>query len=155
MTLFISLAFSGCSNEPVGDILQFKMVDPLEKVFKETAFFNEAGPVADVAAGEHASFQFAVRGQENIKRLRLSVVSLKSGENALTDFKTGYVGYIRVGRNNPAPSRDKLIPVSGFYPDPIIEKESVDLPANETLPVWLTVAIPIDAVPGFYEGEVL
>ncbi|MCK4749736.1 MAG: DUF4091 domain-containing protein, partial [Bacteroidales bacterium] len=47
-----------------------------------------------------------------------------------------------------------LMPISGFYPDPIMEKESVDLSANETQPIWITITIPSDASPGLYSGQI-
>jgi hypothetical protein len=152
---FLSLTiFSGCSEEPASEIVKFTAVDPLEKIFKETAFFKEADSVAYVAAGEHATFQFAVRGQENIKDLKMTASPLVMENDSLNDLKVGYIGYVRIGRNNPAPSRDKLNPISGFYPDPIFDKESVDISANETQPVWLTINIPVVTNPGIYSGWV-
>jgi len=136
------------------EILVFKPVDPLEKIFKETAFFRSVEPVAHVAAGEHATFQWVVRGQKNIKSLKLEVDELSDDGNVLPVARVGYIGYIHVGRNTPDPSRDKLSPISRLYPDPIIEKERVDINANETQPIWITVTIPSDASPGLYTGKI-
>jgi len=49
------------------DIVILVAVDPLQKIFKENAFFEEVDPIADVARGEHASFQFVIRSNSSIK----------------------------------------------------------------------------------------
>ena len=155
--VLMTILFIGCSGEISKEELEkelvFKAVDPLEKIFKETAFFRERAAIAHVSRGEHASFQFAVRSMEEyIEDLKLEVTDLSNGSFVLSDIKVGYVGYVRVGRNTPNHSRDRLKPISGLYPDPILEVENVDLMANETQPVWVTVEIPKDASPGTYEG---
>jgi hypothetical protein len=156
---FITVLLFGCSDRISDDDLEkelvFKAVDPLEKVFKETAFFREITPVTHVARGEHATFQWAVRSMEEyIDDLKLEVVNLSNDGNVLSNVKVGYVGYVSVGRNTPNHSRDRLRPISGLYPDPILEEESINLMANETQPIWVTIKIPKDAVPGLYEGKV-
>jgi hypothetical protein len=144
------------SEEELRQELVFKPVDPLEKIFKETAFFREIDPIAHVARGEHASFQYALRSMEEyLSNVKLSVVDVHNGDNKLSNVKVGYIGYVNVGRNTPNHSRDKLSPISGLYPDPILEKERINLMANETQPIWLTIEIPQDAQPGLYKGEVI
>jgi len=155
----VAILFSECnprlSEEELEKTLVFKAVDPLEKIFRETAFFREITPVAHVARGEHATFQWVVRStEEHLGDLKLEVTDPVYGDARLTDIKTGYVGYVSVGRNTPNHSRDKLTPISGLYPDPILEKEQVELKANETQPLWITIGIPKDAIPGTYEGKV-
>ncbi len=143
------------TEEELQQELVFKSVEPLEKIFKETAFFREIEPVVHVARGEHASFQWVVRSlEEFVSDLKLEVVDLSFESNSLSDVKIGYVGYVSVGRNTPNHSRDKLNPISGLYPDPILENESIDLMANETQPIWVTIEIPVDSKPGMYEGKV-
>ena len=144
------------TQEELDQELVFMPVDPLEKIFKETAFFREIDPVAHVAKGEHASFQFVLRSMEEfLSDIKLDVADLRNGENTLSSVKVGYIGYVSVGRNTPNHSRDKLNPVSGLYPDPILEIENIDLMANETQPIWITIEIPKDAMPGMYKGEVI
>jgi hypothetical protein len=157
LSLILLISCAGkLSEEELQQELVFKPVDPLEKIFKETAFFREIEPVAHVARGEHASFQYALRSMEEyLSNVKLSVMDLRNGANTLSNVKVGYIGYVSVGRNTPNHSRDKLSPISGLYPDPILEKESIDLMANETQPIWLTIEIPQDAQPGIYEGEVI
>ncbi len=128
-------------------------VDPLEKVFRETAFFVEKEARAEVVRGEHASLQFAVRSDREVNGLRASIEYIRQGEAQLRNWKIGYLGYVRVGRSTPNPSRDRLLPPSGLYPDPILEPEQIDLPKFTTQPVWISVPIPRDARPGMYTGR--
>jgi hypothetical protein len=141
------------TNSQLNDILSFAAVDPLEKIFKETAFFDSIVPVADVARGEHASFQFALRSTKSIQHLTASVLQL-SKNSIIIDKSTfvGFVGFTRVGRTLPNPPHDKLDPVSGFFPDPIFDKPFVDLKNFTTQSIWISVPIPTTIPPGDYTG---
>jgi len=150
----IIIFYAGCSRPDVNEILIFKSVDPLQKVFKETAFFNETEATAHVARGEHATLQFVVRCQQNVTSLKLEVSALQNGDNIISDIKVGFVDFVRIGRYTPNPSRDKLFTVNGLYPDPILEIESVDITAEETQSIWITIRIPTGIPEGNYKGEV-
>jgi len=152
--ILVIVLFAGCADKDINNVLDFEAVDPLEKIFKETAFFNMKDPVAWAARGEHATFQFVVRSRENVSSLKFDLSEMRSGDHILDDVRTGYVEFVRVGRNTPNPSRDKLITTSGLYPDPIVPRESIDLKANETQPIWVTVYIPENTPEGIYEGQV-
>lgn len=134
--------------------LVFKYVDPLEKVFPESNYFVPADAHADVARGEHASFQFVVRCNSSISDLAISVEPPKKGAISLTDIRKGFVGFVRDTRTSTEPARDFLRPVSGFYPDPITFEESKNVDLGVTQPLWLTIAIPKDVEPGVYTGKV-
>lgn len=155
--MFAALFFVSCDNtipeKELDAILTVRSVDPLEKIFKETSVFNAREPLAHVARGEHATIQYVVRPQCAVSSLTAQAGPLINGADTLADIRIGYIGYVHVGRNTPSPSRDKLVSASGLYPDPIIEKESIDIDAGETQPVWITVTVPIDAGPGLYSGE--
>ena len=145
---------SKISEEELNKILVFQSVDPLEKIFKETAFFNVREPLAHAARGEHATFQFVIRPQVRITSLHSTVTPMTNGRDTLSDIKTGYLDYVHVGRNTPNASRDKLFSSSGLYPDPIVEKGSIDIASGETQPIWITVKIPKNVSKGLYRGEV-
>jgi len=141
------------TEEQLNDIVTCVAVDPLQKIFKETSFFDETEAIADVARGEHASFQFALRSNRTLSHVTVSVIQL-SGSTDLFSKNTfvGFVGFTRVGRPLPNPSKDKLNPVSGFYPDPIFDTTSMDIRNFTTQPIWITVNIPVDFSPGDYTG---
>lgn len=150
------LLFNGCRTEFAGDEINSMVtivpVDPLEKIFRETAFFNAVDPTANVARGEEATFQVVIRSRYPISSLTADVDTLMSDVHAITNVHVGYVGFVHVGRSEPNPSSDRLNVSSGWYPDPILEKESIDLPANDAQPIWVSVQVPVDAIPGIYSG---
>ncbi len=131
-------------------------VDPLQKVFKETAFFPDDVAQANVARGEHANFQFAFRSNEVMKGLQ-ALVELNGLNKDFTrqNVSVGYVGFVRVGRTIPNPPIDKLSSVSGFFPDPILDTAPVVLPPNSTLSVWVNINIPKNLKPGKYTGKLI
>jgi hypothetical protein len=154
-TLFIGFSFAQQSftQEQLSDMISFENVDPLQKIFKETAFFDAIEPVADVARGEHASFQFAVRSTKTIHHLTASVTQLSRNLNLFSkNTFVGFVGYTRVGRPQPNPSKDRLSPVSGYYPDPILDTTYMDIRNFTTQPIWVTVTIPTEIPAGDYVG---
>ena len=134
--------------------IQFAYIDPLTKVFKETAFFIEDDAIAHVARGEVATFQFAFRSSLPVSGLKVDVSDISLYAEALPAAKIGYVEYVQNGRNTPNPSRDRLNPMSGLYPDPILDYHSGKLRAQETQPIWISVNIPTDVKPGNYNGTI-
>ncbi len=133
---------------------QFEYVDPLEKVLAETTYFPEKEALSEVVKGESATLQFVVRSAESIRELRVQVsMASKDGKN-LPEPKTGFVGYVKVGRTVWDYSRDRIVSASGYYPDPILEQESVDVRFGNTQPIWVSIPIPIDVEPGLYKGTV-
>ena len=106
--LLALLILSACTN--TSSVL-FEAVDPLEKVFPENSYFAPMDAHADVARGEHASFQFVVRTNADIKGLKIEIENPLPENISLDDIKTGFVGYVKVGRTNPEPSNDSYKPV--------------------------------------------
>lgn len=149
------LILSACQTQRLPDVDQvtiLKFVDPLEKVLREAAFFPDRPAVADVARGEHATLQFVFRSDDPVRELRVEVGPITSGAHRLPQADVGFVGYVRVGRSTPTPSRDRIASPSGYYPDPILAYESVDVRAQSSQPIWITVPVPVDAEPGTYRG---
>jgi len=152
-SLFIlAVIFSFACNS--NNSLQFEALDPLQKVFPESSYFAPLDAHADVARGEHASFQFAVRANSDIQNLQIHVEAPANSSSELADIKSGFVGYVKVGRANPEPSTDAYKSLSGYFPDPIIYEDSRDVPFGTTQAIWLTVKIPVDCQTGLYKGRV-
>lgn len=153
-------------------------IDPLVKVFPDAVFplaTSQPDPQSqaegasiemsaeprldpfDAARGEHASFQFVVRIDGAIKDLRVSAgpLAYKDGRgDAIQPQPARFVGFVPVERPTPDPSKDRLRVPPCVFPDPLLQVESIDVPAGRAQPVWITVPIPNDAEPGFYRGEV-
>ena len=151
-SILSGLLLSACSTQPAE--IHFKYIDPLQKVFPESNYFDSEKAHADVARGEHATFQFVVRSNANISDLSISVEPPINGNSTLSNIKKGFVGFVKDSRTNSDPAKDNHTSVSGFYPDPITYDESKDVVFGTTQPIWITIEIPTDSEPGVYTGEV-
>jgi len=151
-----SITTGQTSDKKIDDVITFTAVDPLKKVLKEESYFPEMAANADVARGEHASFQFVVRSLRSIKQLKVTIEAPKSGTNVLKDVKPGFISYIKVSRATINPSVDKIYSPSGYYPDAILpsEENTMDVRFAETQPIWITVKIPAETAAGLYSGKI-
>ncbi len=154
-----AILFTACAQvrvlpDPSGRI-SLVSVDPLQKVFRETAFIPAVEPIADAARGEQATFQFVVRGTGRIFDLRAQAGRFKAeaGGAELSPAEIGYVGYVHVSRTGEEPSRDRLYSLSGYYPDPILGTAPAELPPLTNQAVWVSVAIPKTVLPGTYKAS--
>jgi hypothetical protein len=145
--------FTKISSKEITPI-QFEYVDPLEKVLAEASYFRPKEAISEVIRGENATLQFVVRSTDNITDLRVHVSTATNGESTLPLAKKGFVGYVKVGRSIWDYSRDRIVSYSGYYPDPILEQESINVVFGNTQPIWISVPVPEDAKPGLYNGKV-
>ena len=134
--------------------VQFVYVDPLEKILPETSYFSDTTAHADVARGEHASFQFVVRSNASIQNLKVTVTAPEKEGQQLSEIKKGFVGFVKVGRTNPEPSNDIIKSPLGYFPDPILYKETTEVYFGNSQPLWVNIKIPKDSPIGIYTGEV-
>ncbi len=164
------ITFAGCalgsSNHPT-----IWIEDSLVKVFRDAEPGGGGGtasapvsqpatrPADDLvhaARGEYVSFQVVIRSNLPIQSL-----TAEAGPFLSQDRKTRipaacrFVGYVPVKRNvaNLGPTnRTRNAPAD--FPDPLLEKPNIDVPANQAQPVWITVKVPSDAPPGLYAATV-
>ena len=146
---------ASCSMNKVEDQVTFKQVDPFLKIFRESNFLPAFTEASEVAAGEHATFQFAIRAGLPLNDLNIEVSDFKNenGES-FNDIKTGFVDYVKVGRQTPDRAKDALNSLSEYYPDPIIEEQNWDVERDVTQPMWITVNVPRTAKAGDYKATV-
>lgn len=132
-------------------------VDPLVKLLPETVIDRPYTQVEEVAAGEHATFQYSLRGMAELKDVKISVVVPTDGAgHSLKAVTTGFVDFVHESRTTLSPAVDVIRSASGLYPDPINDDNVArDIPAGKTQPVWASVAVPKDAAPGEYKGKIL
>lgn len=136
--------------------MTLQYVDPLQKVFKETAFFPERSALSRVARGEYATFQFALRSNVPVTGLSADVQAASANDQFIAhNAHIGYVAYVWVGRPLPHPPADRLTSVSGFFPDPILDTVPVVLPAECTQPIWISVKIPKEIQAGLYNAHLM
>jgi len=134
--------------------LKFEYADPLEKVLAEASYFPAREAVSEVVRGEHATLQFVVRSPYSIRDLKVSVSQAESEGNMLPAAKTGFVGFVKVGRTIWDYSRDRIVSASGYYPDPVLEQESIDVDFGNAQPIWVSIPVPADAAAGLYKGSI-
>ncbi len=153
--LIISASQQSCNNQKIkeGDI-KFTYVDPLEKVLAEASYFPEKEALSEVVRGENATLQFVVRAPFSIKDLKVAVTPAVKDGKSLPAAKTGFVGFVKVGRTIWDYSRDRIVSASGYYPDPILEQESIDVDFGNAQPIWISIPIPKDAEQGLFKGKV-
>ncbi|MFV0483748.1 MAG: glycoside hydrolase domain-containing protein, partial [Bacteroidales bacterium] len=135
--------------------ITFQYVDPLKKIFPESSYFLPHEACTDVARGETASFQFAIRSGFALEDVHIRAICPRMGNSVLEEIKYGFVGYVPVDRPVPNPGRDYLKTSSGFYPDPILDSASINIAPAMTQAVWISIAIPKDTKPGKYTGQVI
>lgn len=154
VSLNLSGQSSGRGNDNKIKAVQFEFVDPLEKVLIEASYFPPKEALSEVVRGEHATLQFVVRSNVSITGLKVNVTQANNNGKFLPLPKVGYVGYVKVGRTIWDYSRDRIVSMSGFYPDPILEQESVDVGFGNAQPIWLSIPVPADAEQGIYKGKI-
>jgi hypothetical protein len=134
--------------------LQLWPVDALVKVFPDAVPGSPQPAQVEVARGEHASLQTVVRCDSAIQGLRAEVSGFKRkfAPGALTPRLPRFAGYVPVDRPTQKPSKDQLRKPPTDYPDPLLECETLDLPAGKAQAIWVTVRVPTNAPPGAYRG---
>jgi hypothetical protein len=134
-------------------------VDPLIKVFREDT--PPAEPSTEIviraAQGEYESAQVCVRSSEPLRQVRLTAAELRGAAGSIRPDATAWnpVGYVPLAANTPnTPDAELCCPAPGEVPDPLLPPEPVDVEADRTQPLWVTVHVPRDAAPGTYAGQV-
>lgn len=127
-------------------------------------------PAAHISAArnEKEPLQLAVRSSEPLEGVRVEV-DPPVGERGqrLTDLEVGVVGYVPIDHKtsyyrSDSPAWHRKYPTGpgacdgwpGMWPDPLLPRDTFDLPANTTQPVWITVSVPKAAAAGDYSGKV-
>ncbi|MBN2309835.1 MAG: DUF4091 domain-containing protein [Candidatus Hydrogenedentes bacterium] len=130
-------------------------VDPLVNVFQDALPQRRTEALAEVAQGEHASLQVVVRSDAAIAGLRAEAppLALEGGSATLEPRAPRYVGYVPIEKETTSPASDQLRKPPAWFPDPLLEEESLDVAAGNAQPVWITVRVPVDAAPGVYRGS--
>ena len=144
----------GCNIADKRELIKFEYVDPLEKVLVEASYFPPKEAISEAVRGENATLQFIVRSEYPIKGLKVNVSQAENGAKQLPPAKVGFVGYVKVGRTIWDYSRDRISSVSGYFPDPVLEQESIDVDFENTQPIWISIPIPKEVDKGIYKGKV-
>jgi hypothetical protein len=133
-------------------------VDSLIKIFSTDAAGSHrlATPELLAVRGEHVSLQLAIRSRQPLTGVTADLNPLKSPQGeTLAGASVRPVGYVVVASHTRNTPEDELVgEAPGWFPDPI-QDFPVNIRANYTQPLWVSVAVPADAKPGDYRGAVL
>ena len=144
-------------------------VNAVVKVFQDDLPPSSLPSARITAAGnDQEPLQLALRSPRALAQVKVIVQAPTSAGGArLTNFSIGVVGYVPVDHpssyySSTSPVWQRKVPAdpgrsdgwAGWWPDPILPRDTFDLPANVTQPVWVTVNVPKGATPGDYAGRV-
>lgn len=151
---FMLCILSGCGR--TDSSLMLVQVDPLKKVLKEQLYFEDSQDTMAVAKGETASFQLVFRSIYPVEDLTVQAGDLRMESCSIPSTFTAFVGYLYVPDKflSGNPSNEQITTVSGYYPDPLWERESMDVPSVSNQPVWISYSVPRDAAAGAYSAEI-
>jgi len=134
------------------------LVDPLIKIFPSDLPGSHvmAPPELWAARNQHVAIQLAIRSALPLQGLTAEAEPLKGpGKAAIASVAVRPVGYVVVGSHSKnTPAKEMVGEAPGWYPDPILNFP-IDLQRRRTQPLWVSIAIPLDAAPGLYRGTVV
>lgn len=144
-------------------------VNAVVKVFQDDMPPREiAAARISAARNEREPLQLAVRSPRALRQVTVEVDAPTSADGAtLTDSEIAVVGYVPIDHqtayySDDSPAWHRKYPTTpgscdgwaGMWPDPLLPRDTFDLRANATQPVWITVSVPRDAAAGDYLGRV-
>lgn len=123
---------------------------PLKKVYRDAK-----APKAEVegislsaAAGECEPFQLVLLPKEDATGVRVRWEDLLGPEVLRREQgSAAWVEYVNLTRARSPLGR------TGWTPDPLLPDDRRDLKGGQAQPIWLSLTIPRDAVPGLYKGS--
>lgn len=115
----------------------------------------DAGYELVMAKNERESFQIVLRSEDSFTIRSVTFSDLICGEEriAASNVSYGFVEYVFSHDNTMYVAEKALLrKAPAWFPDPISNDRSIEVTARTTQPVWITVYVPKDAVPGMYQG---
>jgi len=144
-------------------------VNPVVKVFQEDVPPRGAEPARiSLARNEYEPLQLAIRSDRRLEGVQVRVVPPRRADGAtLSNPAIGVVGYVPIDYptnyyNTKTPAWVRKYPATapacdgwaGLWPDPLLPRDTFDLAARSTQPVWVTFRTTADTAPGDYTGAV-
>ncbi len=156
----VAVATSGFQVWPVNSIV---------KVFREDQPPSQSGALRiSMARSEYEPLQLAVRTDRDVSEVRVEVDPPKNAAGATVgDVQVGVVGYVPIDYptnyyNTKSAAWVRKVPATapacdgwaGYWPDPLLPRDTFTLSAHQTQPVWITCKTASDTAPGDYQGVV-
>ncbi|MDD3925759.1 MAG: DUF4091 domain-containing protein [bacterium] len=136
--------------------LEAVWVDSMQKVFIDDMPLEKAADKGrlEVFPGERECIQLVMvpfRGMEDI-RIKFRKISGKLPEESISWKVVGYVKIDKPARNH---YRTEPFPYAGWWPDPLLKRESFPLKDRTFQPVWIEVKVPEEKASGLSTYEVV
>lgn len=128
--------------------------NPLVKLRRDDTRVYLGGPIAlSACRGEGESAQVVVMALDKPVRIEKVTVTPFRREDTGEQLPADAVRLFRVDYVH---TRPPAYPVDyvGWWPDPLVPPDPVEVAAGELQPYWLTVYVPVDAQPGLYRSRV-
>jgi hypothetical protein len=163
MSTSLGVFFAGAAicigSRAVASDLTVWAVDPHTKVFRDSEPGDATRIVKLRAAGnEFEPGQVALRAPEALENVGIEVTALthEGGEAKIEGgaITWNFVGFIPLAKNTPRSDRLQVRAAPCQVPDPLLAARTIGLEPNATQPVWITVRVPQNAVPGRYRAEI-
>ena len=137
------------------DVAYKVSIEPgLKKIFRESGSSRFRGINSVkifMARNEYESFQIVVYGtQSDLKEVTIVTEDMVSGQGnrfKKENIEWKVVDYVK--------TKKPYYQVShvGYWPDPLVKKEKIDVPKGGIQPIWVTLYAPKDIPSGTYKGK--
>lgn len=143
----------GCQDEV--SKINLSAVSSMIKVPMQSDSIVSLNDTAKVSAagGEYESFQVVISTSDTValKGVSWSMGALVGKEGKIGNENTeinpvGYVETTVVSRNYTSSL--------GWWPDPLLQLDTLSVPAGERQPLWVTISVPRETPSGIYNGKI-
>jgi hypothetical protein len=138
-------SFGPATAAPSAEPLQVWFEPSAKKVMRDAQPRRGAGAGEMTAArNEDEACQIVLLARRDVGEVKVSATPLRRslGTTPL-EVKLYKVGYVTLPKDQVA------------YPDPLMALKPLALAANQAQPIWLSVRVPTNAVPGDYSGKIV
>ncbi len=132
-------------------------VDPHLKIFGDSQAADAVPLVLRAARNEYESGQFGLRADADVAGLSLAVSDLTNadgGKIAASNVRLRPIGTIPVTKNTPGADNIVVRKAPFDAPDVLREETTLDLTAQTSKGVWVTLFVPSETAPGRYTGTI-
>jgi hypothetical protein len=152
-----------------GDPLRVWPVNAVVKVFPDEPAPRIVPPAEiSCARNEKEPLQLAIRSPNALRGVQVQAEPPVGPNGArLNDLQVNVVGYVPIDHptsyyQSTTPAWHRKVPSQsgmcdgwpGMWPDPLLPRDTLDLAANQTQAVWITLGAGVDAPAGDYAGKV-
>jgi hypothetical protein len=134
------------------------VADPLTKMLREDPCPANAATTITLRAarGEYESAQVCLRAAIPVRQVQVVASDLRGEAGVIPAEAVTWnpVGYVPLSRNTPGtPASELCCKAPIEVPDPLLPAAPVDLEADRTQPLWITLRVPREAAAGEYTGQ--